>query len=179
MSVSETPNVSEILDDTIGTWRKERPDIDFEGMALFLKMSAVVQSIIERFRSDIVELGITLSEFDVLATLRRNGPKAVLTPSHIARVAMVKPSGLAHRLTQLENAGLISRSPDPADRRSALLRITPNGRRVVDRAIEILADHKNMAFSDLTERQRESLEQLLDKLIDAADNLRESIPTSR
>lgn len=73
--------ISEILDDTIGTWRRERPDLDFDGMALFLKMSATVRKIIEGFKDDIHELGITLSEFDVLATLRRSGPKAVLTPA--------------------------------------------------------------------------------------------------
>ena len=164
----------EILDDTIGTWRRERPDLDFDGMALFLKMSAAVRKIIEGFKDGIHELGVTLSEFDVLATLRRSGPRAVLTPGHIAQVAMVKPSGLAHRLARLEAAGLISRSPDPADRRSALIRITPAGRRIADRAIELLADHKNEAFSGLTDRQRESLEQLLDKVIDSLDTVRQS-----
>ena len=164
----------EILDDTISTWRRERPELEFEGMALFLKMSAVVRAVIEDFKGDIEELGVTLSEFDVLATLRRSGPRAVLTPGHIAHVAMVKPSGLAHRLARLEAAGLISRSPDPADRRSALIRITPAGRRVADRAVEILADRKNDVFADLTDRQRESLEQLLDKVIDSLDTVRQS-----
>lgn len=166
---------SEILDDTIGTWRRERPDLDFDGMTLFLKMSAAVRKIIEGFKDDIQELGITLSEFDVLATLRRSGPKAVLTPGHIAHVAMVKPSGLAHRLAQLEKAGLISRTPDPEDRRSALIRITPAGRRIADRAIELLVEHKNEAFSGLTDRQRESLEQLLDKVIETTEAVSQSI----
>ncbi|MFM9036686.1 MAG: MarR family winged helix-turn-helix transcriptional regulator, partial [Actinomycetota bacterium] len=108
--------IANILDDTVATWREERPDLDFDSMALFLKMSAIVQSVIDDFRTDLGELGITVSEFDVLATLRRSGSRAVLTPSHIAHVAMVKPSGLAHRLAQLEQRGLISRTPDPADR---------------------------------------------------------------
>jgi len=102
--------ISEILDDTIGTWRRERPDLDFDGMALFLK----------------------------------------------------------------KKAGLISRTPDPEDRRSALIRITPAGRRIADRAIELLAGHKNEAFSGLTDRQRESLDQLLDKVIDTTDAVSQS-----
>ena len=56
------------------------------------------------------------------------------------------------------------------DRRSALIRITPNGRRIVDRGVELLADHKNEAFADLSERQRELLENMLDRLIESADN---------
>lgn len=166
--------LSEILDDTLESWRSERPELDFGGMALFLKMSAVVRTIIDDFKGDIEELGITVSEFDVLATLRRSGPRAVLTPGHIAHVAMVKPSGLAHRLAQLESAGLISRSPDPDDGRGALIRITPAGRRVADRAVEILAARKNHAFADLTDRQRESLEQLLDKVIDSLESVRQT-----
>ena len=161
---------SQNLDDTMSTWRRERPDLDFDGMELFLKMSAVVRSIIDRFYDELIDLGITPSEFDVLATLRRNGTKAVLTPSYIAKVSMVKPSGLAHRLAKLEKAELISRTPDPDDRRSALIRITPNGRRIVDRGVELLADHKNEAFADLSERQRELLENMLDRLIESADN---------
>ncbi|MFM8563215.1 MAG: MarR family winged helix-turn-helix transcriptional regulator, partial [Acidimicrobiia bacterium] len=80
----------------------------------------------------------------------------------------------AHRLAQLESAGLISRSPDPDDGRGALIRITPAGRRVADRAVEILAAHKNHAFADLTDRQRESLEQLLDKVIDSLESVRQT-----
>ena len=162
--------IADILDDTVATWREERPDLDFDSMALFLKMSAIVQSVIDDFRADLGELGITVSEFDVLATLRRSGSRAVLTPSHIAHVAMVKPSGLAHRLAQLEQRGLISRTPDPADRRSALIRITSTGRKIVDQAIEILVAHKNAALAILSERQHDNLASLLDKIIGAIDD---------
>lgn len=166
--------IGDILDDTIESWRRERPELDFDGMALFLRMSAVVRSTIGEFRGGVEELGITLSEFDVLATLRRSGPKAALTPTYIAQVAMVKPSGLAHRLARLESAGLVTRTPDPDDGRGALIRITPTGRRVVDRAIELLAERKNQVFGVLTDRQRESLASLLDRVIRTDDVVRQS-----
>jgi len=38
----------------------------------------------------------------------------------------------------------------------------------------LLAGHKNEAFSGLTDRQRESLDQLLDKVIDTTDAVSQS-----
>lgn len=156
----------QILDDTFTSWADLRPDLDFDAMRLILKMGTVVRTVTDSVRDEFADLGITVSEFDVLATLRRSGPGAVLTPSYIAEVAMVKPSGLSHRLNQLEKAGLVDRSPDPADRRSSLVRITPAGRKVVDRAIELLVVRKTEACASLTDRQRLNLHSMLDALID-------------
>lgn len=156
----------QILDDTFTTWAERRPDLDFDAMRLILKMSAVVRTVTDSVREEFGALGITVSEFDVLATLRRSGPGATLTPSYIAEVAMVKPSGLSHRLNQLEKAGLVDRSPDPTDRRSSIVRITPAGRKVVDRAIELLVERKTEACANLTARQRQDLHSMLDTLID-------------
>lgn len=156
----------QILDDTFTSWADLRPDLDFDAMRLILKMGTVVRTVTNSVRNEFADLGITVSEFDVLATLRRSGPGAVLTPSYIAEVAMVKPSGLSHRLNQLEKAGLVERSPDPADRRSSLVRITPSGRKVVDQAIELLVARKTEACASLTDRQRLSLHSTLDALID-------------
>ncbi len=163
-------NTADILEDTFTSWAEQRPDLDFDAMTLVLKMAAVVRQVTESVRDEFGELGITLSEFDVLATLRRRGKDSVLTPSHIAEVAMVKPSGLSHRLNQLEEAGLIERTSDPADRRSSLIRITPAGRRIVDRAVEILVARKNSYCSVLSDRQRQNLHSALDTLIAQGDS---------
>ncbi|MEY4360901.1 MAG: hypothetical protein RL391_207 [Actinomycetota bacterium] len=160
---------ADILEDTISTWTQQRPDLDFDGMTLILKMGAVVRQMTESLRTEFEGLGITVAEFDVLATLRRTGPDSALTPSLIAEVAMVKPSGLSHRLNRLEAAGLIERTLDPDDRRSSLVRITSAGRRVVDRAVEIVVVKKNTCCSALDDHQRRSLQSLLDLLIDGAD----------
>jgi len=139
MSDTES-NITEIIDDTMATWRAVRSDLDFDAMEIFLRLSSVTRVVAEQAGARLREIDLTLSEFDVLATLRRNGPSAALTPSHIAHVAMVKPSGLSSRLARLEDAGLIERTLDPDDRRSWLISITTRGRRVVDRAIEILVE---------------------------------------
>lgn len=160
---------NEIIDDTIATWQEIRPDLDITGMDLVLRMTSIVRISAARIHDQLNELGITLSEFDVLATLRRSGAKAELTPSHIAEVGMVKPSGLSHRLARLERAGLVSRTVDPDDRRSALISITPAGRRLADRGVDIIADAHNQLIGHLGAGDRRTLDRLLTTLVDEVE----------
>jgi DNA-binding MarR family transcriptional regulator len=60
-----------------------------------------------------------------LATVERHGP---LTPSELAEIERIKRPTGTRTLRQLEQAGLVDRSPDPADGRSALVSINATGR---------------------------------------------------
>ena len=53
----------------------------------------------------------------MLATLRRSGPPYRLRPTEFASALMLTSSGTTKRLDRLEQAGLITRAPDPDDRR--------------------------------------------------------------
>lgn len=158
-----------IIDDTVSTWSDQRSDLNFESMGLFFQMSTLVRNMAQRTRPMIESLGLTHGEFDVLATLRRNGPDALLTPSYIAEVAMVSPSGLTHRLTQLEKAGLIARELDPDDRRSFKIRITRKGIKTADKAIEMMVAEANGTFQSLTAPERRALSMVLERLLDATE----------
>lgn len=132
-------NVNKVIDATVESWSTVHPDIDFAGMGVLLKLNALALRMNQSASAMAESCGITLGEFDVLATLRRNGPAAKLTPSFIAEVALVSPSGLTHRLTQLERAGHITRHTDPSDRRSSLVSITPSGAALADRIVTHIA----------------------------------------
>jgi DNA-binding MarR family transcriptional regulator len=60
-----------------------------------------------------------------LATVERHGP---LTPSELAEVERVKRPTATRTLRALAEAGLVERTPDPSDGRSALVSITVAGR---------------------------------------------------
>ncbi len=68
--------------------------------------------------------GLSPSLTAALATVERCGP---LTPSELAGLERVARPTITRVLIRLEEAGLISRTPDPADRRSTLVAITPAG----------------------------------------------------
>jgi DNA-binding MarR family transcriptional regulator len=97
--------------------------------------------------------------------LRRNGKNGVLTPTEIASAAMVSPSGLTHRLTQLEKMGHIIRQNDPNDRRSSLVRLTPQGRKIADQAIERISQHATQLVSSFSADEVEALNTVLDKVL--------------
>ena len=128
-------------------------------------MSSGVRPWRGRASDKIADLGINLGEFDVLATLRRNGKNGVLTPTEIASAAMVSPSGLTHRLTQLEKMGHIIRQNDPNDRRSSLVRLTPQGRKIADQAIERISQHATQSLSSFSVDEVEALSAVLDKVL--------------
>lgn len=59
-----------------------------------------------------------------LATVERHGP---LTPSELAAIERVKRPTATRTLRLLEQAGLVERTPDPEDGRSALIGVTATG----------------------------------------------------
>jgi DNA-binding MarR family transcriptional regulator len=69
--------------------------------------------------------GWTPTSTAALATIERHGP---LTPSELAEIERVKRPTVTRTLGCLEREGLVERTPDPADGRSALVTINAAGR---------------------------------------------------
>jgi len=155
----------EMLDETMASWRRERPDLELDAMGSVLRLGQLTNAAARTVDAVFGPHGITLGEFDVLAALRRGGAGTVLTPTILARVAMVSPAGMTNRLNRLEAAGLIVRSPDPADRRGSLVELTAEGRRLADRAVEDLVTAENALFAILSPTERARFDRVLDKLI--------------
>ena len=155
----------QLISETLETWSKERPDLKFTAMGIGLKFDVIATATMTLAAEKIADLGVNIGEFDVLATLRRNGKNGVLTPTEIASAALVSPSGLTHRLTQLEKMGHIIRQNDPNDRRSSLVRLTPQGRKIADIAIERISEHATQQVSSFSADEVEVLNAALDKVL--------------
>jgi len=138
--------IGKYIDETVTTWQEQRPDLDFTPMGYMLRFHAMAEAAVVKIEIITKSHGLTVGEFDVLATLRRHGATSTLTPSFIAEVALVSPSGLTHRLTQLEQAGHIIRTADNSDRRSSLVSITTSGAAVADQIIELIAEHSTRMY---------------------------------
>jgi DNA-binding MarR family transcriptional regulator len=68
---------------------------------------------------------LTPTTVAALATVERHGP---LTPSELADLERVRRPTATRTLRALEEAGLVVRTPDPSDGRSALVDVTAAGR---------------------------------------------------
>ena len=159
----------ELLDDTTASWERERPDLDLAAMNTALRINQLMNAALRGAEVVFAPHGITVGEFDVLAALRRGGAGTVLTPTTLARVAMISPAGMTNRLNRLEAAGLIVRRPDPDDRRGSLVELTPHGHATADLALEDLVAAENEIFRELSATERQRLDRILDKLIDRLD----------
>lgn len=68
---------------------------------------------------------LTPTSAATLATVERHGP---LNPSEVARIERIRRPSATRSIRALEDAGLVGRTPDPADGRSSLVSITAAGR---------------------------------------------------
>jgi DNA-binding MarR family transcriptional regulator len=72
--------------------------------------------------------GPPLPQLTVLGRLDRHGPGSV---SDLASAERMRPQSMAQTVRDLEDAGLVSRRPDPDDRRRALVELTEAGTQVL------------------------------------------------
>jgi DNA-binding MarR family transcriptional regulator len=110
--------------------------------------------------------GLSPSQSSALAAIDVHGP---LTPSELAEREQVKRPTATRVVARLASEGLVGRTADPTDARSALLATTPAGRslaaRMRKRKNAYLARRiRNLPAEDLAalERTVEVLEHLLD-----------------
>ncbi|HEY4427729.1 MAG TPA: MarR family transcriptional regulator [Solirubrobacteraceae bacterium] len=94
--------------------------IDVSSVASELRV--VLGQLVRRVRA---EHGFSLAQGAVLGRLDREGARST---SDLAAGERVRPQSMAQTVCELEAEGLISRRPDPADGRRALLELTPQGR---------------------------------------------------
>lgn len=117
----------------------------------------------------LADLDVSAGEWNVLQSLARQPAAAPLTPSRLAEASGIAPSSMTHRLDRMVDRGLVTRDPDPDNRTRVLVRLSAAGRNLF--AMAIL--DSNMVESDLTaslsDRQKEQLIGLLDRLIRGLD----------
>jgi DNA-binding MarR family transcriptional regulator len=84
-------------------------------------LRVVLGRLIRRLRA---EHRFPLSHGTVLGRLDREGPQSV---SDLAAAERVRPQSMAQTVSDLESEGLVARSPDPGDKRRAVVELTPEG----------------------------------------------------
>lgn len=100
----------------------------------------------------------------VLSTLGRTGP---LTVARLAEHIGIDRSGTSRYADRLQQAGLLERQPDPADRRMSLISLTPEGARLARQLADVLASHLRDLTDGWAEGQVQALAGSLDRLLAA------------
>jgi DNA-binding MarR family transcriptional regulator len=90
--------------------------------ALAVELRVVLGQLRRRLRERIAAGDLTWSQTLVLSRLDRDGPATVTS---LARAEGMRPQSMGATVAALEDAGLISGSPDPNDGRQTVLSLTP------------------------------------------------------
>jgi DNA-binding MarR family transcriptional regulator len=155
------------VDELVAQWAVERPDLEPQlgAMATFGRLGRLNAHGSASVGAVFAGHGLNVGEFDVLAALRRAGEPFELRPTQLAQLTMLSPAGMTNRLDRLEAAGHVERRSDPDDRRSWIVGLTAQGRRVVDRAVAEHVANEERILSVLSPSERATLDKLLRKLL--------------
>lgn len=167
-----TPPPDEV-DRLVTAWKRERPDLDIEPMQVLSRVTRLARHLDLARREAFEAHGLETWEFDVLTALRRAGSPYQLSPGQLLRETMVTSGTMTNRVDRLAAKGLVTRMPDPGDKRGVLVQLTDDGRRRVDAALEGLLDQERALLDGLSIRQRGSLASMLRTVVAPFD---EEIP---
>lgn len=155
------------VDQVLAQWAAERPDLDASPMAVIGRLSRLNQLIGTELRRTFSAHGLDAPSFDVLATLRRNGPPYRLTPTELMRSAMVTSGAITQRLDRLVTRGLVCRCPTESDGRSVYVTLTDSGRALIDEVLPHHVDTENRLLAGLTPSDRNALARSLRHLLES------------
>lgn len=144
-------------------WERELPEVATPEIELAKRLGFAAAAIAQVGAGALAQLDLDPGEYDVLATLLRQGPPYELKPADLARAELVTPSGMTKRVDRLERRGLVARRPAEGDRRVLLVALTDEG---VDVARTAVLQHSAAIRDELLRLDRGALDRALSGLRD-------------
>jgi DNA-binding MarR family transcriptional regulator len=155
------------LDDWLGIWTREIPNLDPVTEGIVERIQNLYKDFDRSMEETLLKHNLDRRAFHLLGRLRSYGPPYRRSPGQLAGDMRLSSGAMTNRLDRLEAAGLIRRLPDPSDRRGALIEPTEAGHAAWSRAVETQAEREQRIASVLTAAEREQLNRLLRRLMQA------------
>ena len=158
-------------------WRRERPDLDPWPSGIAARLLRLSTHLRRAGEKTLEPLGLSWESFEMLAALLRAGPPYSLNPTVLYKSMLLTSGAMTARLDRAEEAGLIQRSADPADRRGTIVSLTPEGKKLANRAIEQYFSMVASVLGSLSVKDRAQFTALLSDSLGAFETLAEEAPT--
>lgn len=149
------------VDRIISEWNTVRPDVDVSPVHVIGRVSRLSRLLDRRLAENFSRHGIENWMYDVLATLRRIGEPYELSAGDLVRQTMVTTGAITNRIDRLEERGLVERIASAGDRRKVIVRLTPDGLRLVDEVVSTHMTTEREILSTLTPTQEHHLAKYL------------------
>jgi len=123
--------------------------------ALRISVSRLARRLrVERLAPELAEPALSDTQLAALATLERHG---AMTPGELAEHEKVQPPSMTRVIAALADWELVTRSPDPTDRRQVILSVTSSGRELVQQIRRRREAWLARRRAELTPRERAAL----------------------
>jgi MarR family 2-MHQ and catechol resistance regulon transcriptional repressor len=132
-----------------------------EGPRLWTVLVRCYRAVSRIAERSVEQAGLCLTDFAALEALLHKGP---LTITEIQDKVLLASGSMTAAVDRLEKKGLVVRAPAPGDRRAKVLKLTPEGRRVVETVFRRHAAELESAMAVLNSSERRQLHALLKKL---------------
>jgi DNA-binding MarR family transcriptional regulator len=109
-------------------------------------------------------IGLSTAKFYILVTLGRD-PNHLLSPTTIGSRLLMERSNLTAILDRMERDELVVREPNPADRRSLLIRLTDHGQSKLDQGCAIYEQAIRALIQGIGEDEMNAIGAILQRLV--------------
>ncbi len=139
----------------------EKIQPDTSGLHLWLILWKAWSAVQAYALADVERLGFGLSDFGILEILLHKGPLPV---NEIGAKMHLTSGTMTVAIDRLEKRGLVERRDSATDRRTRVVHLTPEGRRVIVPAFEQHRASMNQLGDVLSEKERAQAIRILKKL---------------
>jgi DNA-binding MarR family transcriptional regulator len=166
--------VDEIVED-VRVWL---PDVEVAGLPITGRILRLARYLEAGRETELARFGLTLGDFDLLATLRRRAVDDPIKIRDLQRSLMLSSGGMTKRLDRLEGAAMIERRADPSDRRGTLISLTGTGLDLIDEVVPAITRYETaVVTSAISSRTgRSALEDGLRQLLVAREAVSSETP---
>ncbi|QWD63661.1 MarR family winged helix-turn-helix transcriptional regulator [Polynucleobacter sp. MWH-UH2A] len=121
----------------------------------------------ERYSApDLRSMGLTMTQFDVIATLGNQPP---MTCKELGEKTLVTKGTLTGVLERLKSKGILERKLNPDDARSQMIGLTQEGQKLFERVFPAHLQHLGKAFNQLSVKELASVSDALQTLTTVFD----------
>ena len=126
-----------------------------------LALHRATHATLHKLTARLADLDLPAADINVLANMADGEGRTV---GALATATATKPSTLTSLLDRLAKRGYVVRQSDPADRRSYVVSLTPDGLAAAQRAAAAIADLERHALATVTPAQRAGFYAVIDAL---------------
>lgn len=163
MSKSNEIVAKDFIDEMEARWLDRIPSLDLSGTSIIARIVRMNYFVARRVEANLERYKLSLGEFEVLAALVRE-KSGQLTPGALQELILISSGGLSSRINRLEEKEHIVRLTDPADKRGVIVRLTPQGKALIEEVIPTHLAIEKELVQGMSQSDQKKLIVLLRKL---------------